>query len=150
MSTRLSNWFELLITHFEDETNAPPLLLEAFIGVPGSGGVIDCKKRNLQNIWMPSPSWSWVPRYGSDYSVSSLRKPHSSLILNGERGFLRVNRLYMRDSTNCMCRKYILHSPLKRDLSIEYNALNAVIYFGCDLMFTHALIPAGAWRESWT
>ena len=33
------------------------------------------------------------PRFHTTYSLFDLRKPRSQLILNGERGFLRMNRL---------------------------------------------------------
>ena len=46
---------------------------------------------------------------GAHYSLFTLRKPHSSLILNGEWGFLRVKRLYQW--------VYVTWSVCKHDLS---------------------------------
>ena len=43
----------------------------------------------------------------SIYRVFTLRKPRSSLILNGEGGFLRVDRLQSSGNLECYC--HILH-----------------------------------------
>ena len=45
---------------------------------------------------------------GCKYSLFTLRKARSPLIINGERAFLRVNRLYMAGLLACLTQHHTL------------------------------------------